>query len=92
MEYIIPLFFIVYFVQSVFHFILIYKIMKSENVINNFGDFMFSSKEIYVLMYQIFLKKRKLNNVALGNVFKLNFFIAMILFVLILIFIVKQIK
>ncbi|RPD83164.1 hypothetical protein EGK75_13275 [Neisseria weixii] len=75
------IFFIIYFVQVIFHFILCYKILKSENKISGFWDFMYKSNSIYPIMYQIFFKRKMLKSKTITNLFIFNTFFAIISFI-----------
>lgn len=76
----LPILFILYFIQGIIHIILCYKIMKHEKIISGLMDFMISGSSGYILLLQIFLGKRK-NNLFITNLFRINFIIAIIIFI-----------
>lgn len=86
--YLFPILFIVYIIQVNIHLILSYKIFKQEKAISGFGDFMFKSASLYPLMFKILLGKR--NSSSLAKLYRINFFSALAIFVLMLmIFIIE---
>ena len=86
--YLFPILFIVYIIQVNIHLILSYKIFKQGKAISGFGDFMLKSASLYPLMFKILLGKR--NSSPLAKLYRINFFSALTIFVLMLmIFIVE---
>lgn len=84
------IFFVIYFLQVIIHFILLYKIMKLEKIISGFADFMMKANSVYPLVLQILLGKKK-NNSLVIKLFRLNSIIALIIFTLLILTVVSPI-
>lgn len=77
--------FMIYFVHVVLHFILCYKMLKYENKISRFGEFIQKGNSAYPLMFQILFRKKIVKNKIITKLFILNIFFAIICFVVLLI-------